>query len=61
MHKLSAISAFTFIHIKTRMITFLKVKLKNSDGQTNIDKYKVAAHKLLQNILSKQKFDLLRH
>ena len=43
------------------MIPFIKTKLNKSDRQTNIDKYKVAAHKILQNILLKQKFDLLRH
>ena len=29
--------------IKTRMITFIKTKLKISDDQTNIDKYRLAA------------------
>ena len=38
------------------MTTFIKVKLKKSDGQTNFDKYRLAAHKILQNIISGQKF-----
>ncbi len=28
--------------MKTRMTTFIKAKLKKSDDQTNIDKYRVA-------------------
>ena len=32
--------------LKTRMITFVKAKLKKSDGQTNIYKYEVAAHEI---------------
>ena len=38
-----------------------KAKLKQSDGQTNIEKYRVAAHKMLQNIIAKQICYLLRH
>ncbi len=30
--------------IKTRMTTFIKTKLKISDDQTNIDKYRLAAN-----------------
>ena len=39
---------------------FIKAKLKKSEEQqTNIDKYRVAVYKILQNIISlKQKFDL---
>ncbi len=33
------------------MTTFSKAKLKKSDGQTIIDKYRVAAHKILHNII----------
>ena len=43
------------------MTTFIKAKLKKSDGQMNIDKYRVAAHSTLQNIISKQNFNLLHH
>ncbi len=32
-------------------------KLKKSDKQTNIDKYRVAAYKILQNII----LEILRH
>ena len=39
----------------TRMTTFMKAKLKKSDRQTNIEKYRVAVHKILQNIISEQK------
>ncbi len=35
------------------MTTFTKAKLKKSDGQTNTEKYRVAAHKLFQNIRAK--------
>ena len=48
-------SSFIFITCqyveKTRMSTFSNTKLKKPDGQTNIKKYRVAAHKILQNIL----------
>ncbi len=37
------------------MTTFLKVELKKSDGQTNIDKNNLAVHKISKN--SQQKFD----
>ena len=43
---------------KTRMITFIKEKIKKSDGQTNMDVYRVAAHVILQIIISEQKFHL---
>ena len=33
------------------MTTFIQAKLKKSDDQTNIDKYKTSAHNLLQNII----------
>ncbi len=42
-----------------RMTTIIKAKLKKSDGQTNIDKDRVAAHKRLQNIIAEQNFELL--
>ncbi len=32
------------------MTTFIKGKLKRSDGQANIDNYRVDAHQILQNI-----------
>ena len=32
------------------MTTFIKGKLKKSERQTNIDNFRVAAHKILQNI-----------
>ena len=35
------------------MTTFTKAKLKKSYGQTNIEKYSFAAHKLFQNIRAK--------
>ncbi len=41
-----------------RMTTFIKAKLKESDSQTNIDKYKMYVHQIvLQNVISKQKID----
>ena len=43
------------------MITFIKAKVKKSDGQTNIDKYRVAGDTILQNSISDRKVDLLRH
>ena len=36
------------------MKLFIKAKLKKLDRQTNIDKYRGAAHELLQNIFSGQ-------
>ena len=39
--------------IKTRMTTFIKAKLKISVGQTNIDKYRVAANITEYHIISK--------
>ncbi len=32
----------------------IKTKLKKTDGQTEIDKYRVATLKILQNIMSKK-------
>ena len=43
---------FCFIS-KTRMATFIKVKLKKSDNQMNIDKYREAANILENHIISK--------
>ncbi len=34
------------------MTTFIKATLKKLDRQTNIEKYRVAVHKILQNITS---------
>ena len=34
------------------MTTFIKAKINKSDDDTNIDKYRVAAHEILQNIIS---------
>ena len=39
---------------KTRMTIFIKGKLNKSDGQTNIDKYRVSQHKILQNIITEK-------
>ncbi len=39
--------------------TLITVKLKISDGQTNIDQYRVAALRILQNIKLEQDFYLL--
>ncbi len=36
------------------MKTFIKAMLKKSDGQMNIDKYRVSAYRILQNIISDQ-------
>ena len=36
----------------------VKEKLKKSDDQTNIDKYRVIVHKILQNIMSEQNFEI---
>ncbi len=41
------------------MTTFIKAKLKKSDEQKIIDKYRVVANEILQNVISEQKFDLL--
>ncbi len=43
--------------MKTRMTTFIIVKFKKSDEQTNIVKYRVSAHKILQTIICEQNFD----
>ncbi len=37
------------------MRTFIKAKLKKSDGQTNVDTYKVAALKISHDIISESK------
>ncbi len=55
---------FMYIYVmqlKIRMTTFTKVNLKKTDEQTNIDKYRVATHRILQNIISEQNFDLFHH
>ena len=39
--------------ISTRMTTFIKTKFKNSDDQTNIDKYRVASNITEYHIISK--------
>ena len=39
--------------LKTRMTTFIKAKLKNSDDQKNINKYRVAANITENHIISK--------
>ncbi len=43
------------------MTTITKAKLKKSDGQTNKEKYRVAAHKLFQNIRSKTLLSLCHY
>ncbi len=43
---------------QTRISTFIKVKLKKWDRLTNIDKYRVATHKKLEQFYSEQKYDL---
>ncbi len=35
-----------------------KVKLKRSDRQTNTDEYRVTVHKILQNIIPEQIFEM---
>ncbi len=39
---------------KTRMKTSIKVRGKNSDGQSNIDKLRVTVSMILENIISFQ-------
>ncbi len=46
---------------ENRVTTFKRMKFKISDVQTNIDKYRETANKIIQNIISGQKFDLLRN
>ena len=41
------------------MTKFIKVKLKKSDVKSNTDKYREAAHKILQNDISDQKLFLM--
>ena len=41
------------IKVITRMTTFIKIKFKKSDYQTNIDKYRVAAIITEYHIISK--------
>ncbi len=43
----------------TRITTFKIANLKKSDRQTNIDKYRIDAYRILSNSISEQKFDLL--
>ncbi len=38
------------------MKKYIKAKLKKFYGKTNIDKYRVAAHIILENIILEQKF-----
>ncbi len=44
----------------TRMITFVRAKLKKLDRETNIDKIRVDTHTVLQNTTTEQTFDLLK-
>ena len=46
---------------ENRVTTFIKTQLNKSNGQTNINKYMLAAYNILQNIIEEQEFDLLRH
>ena len=39
----------------------IKAKLKKSDRQTNLEKYRVAVNKILQSIISEPKSNLLRY
>ena len=41
-----------------RTIMYIKAKHNKSDGQTNIDKYRITEHILLQNNISKSWFDI---
>ncbi len=52
-----------YYYYKKRMTTFIKSEIKKSIGQTNIDKSKVAVHKMSLNIIlkSEQIFDSMRH
>ena len=40
-------------YCKTRITTFIKAILMKSDGRINIEKYRVAAHKILKNNIAK--------
>ncbi len=42
------------------MTTFIKTKFKNSDDQTNIDKYEIAANITKYHAITKFIIDLLR-
>ncbi len=44
----------------TRMTTFINATLNKSYGQTNIDKYREASHKILQYIIPEYNSDLFR-
>ena len=44
------------IQTKTRMTTFIKAKHKKSDRQTKVEKFRLTAHKILQNIILEQNF-----
>ena len=44
---------------QTRMTSFIKANIKKSDGLKNFDR--LAANKIVENIISEQNFDLLRH
>ncbi len=39
------------------MRTFIKVMLKKLNGQTNVNKFRVTAHEIFSNIMSKQNLD----
>ena len=41
------------VYSRTKIITFIKAKLKKSDDQTNIDKYRVTANITEYNTISK--------
>ncbi len=41
------------------MTSFIKANIKKSDGLKNFDR--LAANKIVENIISEQNFDLLRH
>ena len=54
------LSKYGTITNTTRMKTLIKAKLKKSDGQINIDKYRVSEYRIIQNIISEQNFTSIR-
>ncbi len=54
LHKVISVA-----EIHARIAALVKEKLKKSDDQTNINKYRVTVHIILQNIMSEQIFKYL--
>ena len=51
--------SFLVFRYLIRLAAFLTAPLYKSEGQTNLDKYGVAAHNILQNFILRKNLDLI--